>query len=62
MWIVASIVSYVFFKPVYMTLSLDVVISLDATDEFLKDRVMNLPESVVAGTHYSQHGMCGWKV
>ncbi|XP_047594311.1 adenylate kinase 7 isoform X2 [Lutra lutra] len=27
---------------------------LDASDEFLKERVMNLPESVVAGTHYSQ--------
>ncbi|KAM5273682.1 adenylate kinase 7 [Ctenodactylus gundi] len=27
---------------------------LDASDEFLKDRVMNLPESIVAGTHYSQ--------
>ncbi|KAM4830625.1 adenylate kinase 7 isoform X2 [Urocitellus parryii] len=30
------------------------VCSLDASDEFLKERVMNLPESVVAGTHYSQ--------
>ncbi|XP_016015363.2 adenylate kinase 7 [Rousettus aegyptiacus] len=30
------------------------VCALDASDEFLKDRVMNLPESVVAGTHYSQ--------
>ncbi|XP_022361120.1 adenylate kinase 7 isoform X4 [Enhydra lutris kenyoni] len=27
---------------------------LDASDEFLKERVMNLPESIVAGTHYSQ--------
>jgi adenylate kinase len=33
----------------------DVVISLDASDEFLKDRVMNLPESVVTGTHFTQH-------
>ncbi|KAG8514326.1 Adenylate kinase 7, partial [Galemys pyrenaicus] len=30
------------------------VFALDASDEFLKERVMNLPESVVAGTHYSQ--------
>ncbi|ELK01190.1 Putative adenylate kinase 7 [Pteropus alecto] len=30
------------------------VCALDASDEFLKDRVMNLPESFVAGTHYSQ--------
>ena len=27
---------------------------LNASDEFLKERVMNLPESVVVGTHYSQ--------
>ncbi|XP_043930582.1 adenylate kinase 7 [Protopterus annectens] len=30
------------------------VIALDAPDDFLKNRVMNLPESVVAGTHYTQ--------
>ncbi|XP_023986880.1 adenylate kinase 7 isoform X3 [Physeter macrocephalus] len=30
------------------------VCSLDASDEFLKERVMNLPESIVADTHYSQ--------
>ncbi|XP_055448933.1 adenylate kinase 7 [Psammomys obesus] len=30
------------------------VCGLDASDDFLKERVMNLPESVVAGTHYSQ--------
>lgn len=30
------------------------VCALDASDEFLKFRVMNLPESVVAETHYSQ--------
>ncbi|XP_063804521.1 adenylate kinase 7 [Pseudophryne corroboree] len=30
------------------------VISLDATDEFLRRRVINLPESVVAGTDYTQ--------
>ncbi|XP_049625765.1 adenylate kinase 7 isoform X4 [Suncus etruscus] len=27
---------------------------LDASDEFLKDRVINLPESLVVGTHYTQ--------
>ncbi|KAK7104086.1 adenylate kinase 7-like [Littorina saxatilis] len=30
------------------------VISLEASDEFLKNRVMNLPESVVAGTHNTE--------
>ena len=30
--------------------------SLEATDEFLKNRVMNLPESVVAGTHNTEEG------
>ena len=29
---------------------------MDATDEFLKNRVMNLPESVVAGTHNTEEG------
>ncbi|KAJ8409139.1 hypothetical protein AAFF_G00241600 [Aldrovandia affinis] len=32
----------------------DYVFSLNATDEFLKERVQNLPESVVQGTHYAQ--------
>ncbi|XP_045417142.1 adenylate kinase 7 isoform X2 [Lemur catta] len=30
------------------------VCALDASDEFLKERVINLPETIVAGTHYSQ--------
>ncbi|XP_051477206.1 adenylate kinase 7 [Apus apus] len=30
------------------------VISLTASDEFLINRIINLPESVVAGTHYTQ--------
>lgn len=34
-----------------------VVISLDATDEFLKERVMNLPQAVVEGTHSNEKGM-----
>lgn len=32
----------------------EVVISLDGDDDFLKKRVMNLPESVVAGTHNTE--------
>jgi len=35
----------------------EVVISLDAPDDFLKNRVMNLPESVVAGTHNTEEGL-----
>lgn len=34
----------------------EVVISLDASDEFLKDRVMNLPQAVVEGTHNNEKG------
>ncbi|XP_078251374.1 adenylate kinase 7-like [Rhinoraja longicauda] len=30
------------------------VFALDASDEFLKNRILNLPESVVVGTHYTQ--------
>jgi len=32
------------------------VISLDASDEFLKDRVMNLPQDEVEGTHNTEKG------
>ena len=35
----------------------EIVVSLDATDDFLKARVMNLPESVVAGTHNTEEGL-----
>jgi len=35
----------------------EVVISLDASDGFLKTRVMNLPEKVVAGTHNTEEGL-----
>ena len=35
----------------------EVVVSLDAPDEFLKNRVMNLPESVVAGSHNTEEGL-----
>ena len=34
----------------------EVVVSLDAGDDFLKQRVMNLPESEVAGTHNTEDG------
>ena len=36
----------------------EVVVSLDAGDDFLKQRVMNLPESEVAGTHNTEEGGC----
>ena len=36
------------------TIMPEFVVSLEATDEFLKTRVMNLPESVVAGTHNTE--------
>ena len=35
----------------------EVVICLEATDEFLKMRIMNLPENVVAGTHNTEEGL-----
>ncbi len=34
------------------------VVSLEVSDSILKDRNMNLPESVVAGSKYSEEG---WK-
>ncbi|XP_078516254.1 adenylate kinase 7 isoform X2 [Lissotriton helveticus] len=36
------------------TICPDYIFSLDASDEFLKKRIINLPESVVVGTHYTQ--------
>lgn len=33
------------------------VISLAANDEFLKQRIMNLPESEVVGTHNTEEGL-----
>lgn len=41
---------------IFISLVAEVVVSLDAQDEFLKSRVMNLPESVVAGTHNTEEG------
>ena len=34
----------------------EVVISLNGMDDFLKQRVINLPESVVSGTHNNEEG------
>ena len=43
--------------PRYNTLTMpEVVASLDAGDEFLKQRVMNLPQSQVEGTHNTEDG------
>ncbi|XP_067680599.1 adenylate kinase 7-like [Haliotis asinina] len=39
------------------TIMPEFVISLEATDDFLKARVMNLPESVVSGTHNTEKGL-----
>ena len=36
--------------------SLELVVSLDASNEFLKERVINLPQSKVAGTHNTEEG------
>jgi adenylate kinase len=35
----------------------DIIIKLDANDEFLKNRIMNLPEKLVEGTHNSEEGL-----
>lgn len=35
----------------------DYVFCLEATEEFLRNRVMNLPESVVHGTHNDEEGL-----
>lgn len=44
--------------PQYNRLTMpEVVLSLDAGDEFLKQRVMNLPQSQVEGTHNTEDGI-----
>ena len=35
----------------------ETVVCLEAADDFLKIRVMNLPENVVAGTHNTEEGL-----
>ena len=39
-----------------MILCLEFVISLNASDEFLRNRVMHLPEASVTGTHNTEEG------
>ena len=44
--------------PQYNKLTMpEVVISLNAGDDFLKQRVMNLPQSQVEGTHNTEDGI-----
>lgn len=35
----------------------ELVVVLEASDEFLKERIMNLPESEIQGTHYTEQHM-----
>ena len=35
----------------------ELIVCLDATDEFLRERVMNLPENVVFCTHNTEEGL-----
>ena len=35
----------------------DYVVCLEANDDFLKHRIMNLPESQVVGTHNTEEGL-----
>lgn len=45
-------------KPNYDKLTMpELTVCLDATDEFLRQRVMDLPESVVVGTHSTEEGL-----
>ena len=50
---VSSPSSVVYVKRLALT-SLEFVIVLEATDDFLHRRVMNIPEKVVAGTHNAE--------
>jgi len=44
--------------PTYHRLLMpELIVSLDADDEFLRQRVMNLPESVIVGTHNTEDGL-----
>eukprot|EP00731_Ephydatia_muelleri_P027932 Em0019g805a len=45
-------------EPTYNKLLMpETIVSLDASDDFLKTRIMNLPESKVAGTHNTEEGL-----
>lgn len=41
------------------TIMPEVVVSLEASDEFLRERVMNLPQILVEGTHNTEEGILG---
>ena len=44
-------------KPHYdKSIMPDLIVCLEANDSFLRDRIMNLPENVVAGTHNTEEG------
>ena len=43
--------------PPHLQFTVEMVFSLEAGDEFLRQRVMNLPEKTVAGTHYTEEGV-----
>ena len=47
-----------FFSSVY---SPELVVSLEASNEFLKERVINLPQSKVEGTHNTEEG-CRYQI
>jgi len=35
----------------------ELIVSLEATDEFIRQRVINLPEVAVVGTHNTEEGL-----
>ena len=39
------------------TIMPEVVVCLESDDDFLRERIMNLPENVVAGTHNTEEGL-----
>lgn len=44
-------------KNVNVTILPELVVVLEASDEFLKERIMNLPESEIRDTHYTEQHM-----
>eukprot|EP00061_Rhincodon_typus_P008622 g31394.t1 len=53
-WPIPAPSSYVVMFLYLPPSSLEYIFSLEASNEFLKNRVLNLPESLVVGTHYTQ--------
>lgn len=45
------------FENVNWTILPELVVVLEASDDFLKERVMNLPESEIQDTHYTEEHM-----